>query len=200
MFPPGPKVLTKKHHKYNVFDRIQLCQFEIFPSEKVEVDPGEILWYSFFKGGCLMTTSGGKEFAWFLMRLILGVGVALHGYQLLFSFNYNGDRAVVAYASQVASLGLPFPALLAWAIATIQLGGGVLIILGLLGRLMSFLVLLIMAMEIFQRWDQAFSAKELFLVYGVLCLAILIGGSGAASLDAAIHPKRGSPPIEENLD
>ncbi len=147
-----------------------------------------------------MATSGGKEFAWFLMRLILGVGVALHGYQLLFSFNYNGDRAVVAYASQVASLGLPFPAFLAWAIATIQLGGGILIILGLLGRLMSFLVLLIMAVEIFQRWDQVFSAKELFFIYGVLCLAILIGGSGTASLDAAIHQKRGSPPIEENLD
>jgi len=54
---------------------------------------------------------------------MLGFGFAAHGYAKL-------ARGPAAFAPIVAALGLPAPALAAWATSLIELGGGILMMLG----------------------------------------------------------------------
>jgi putative oxidoreductase len=66
----------------------------------------------------------------FALRLVVGFGFAAHGYAKL-------ERGPAAFAEILASLGVPSPALAAWATALLELGGGVLIFAGAFVRWLS---------------------------------------------------------------
>ncbi len=97
---------------------------------------------------------------------------------------------VSAFVPHVAKLGLPAPALFAFAAAASEFAGGLLLALGLLTRLGAAAVAGTMAVAVFMahRADP-FARKEEAAAYGILALALLIAGPGRFSVDAMIAKK-----------
>ncbi|TMA90044.1 MAG: DoxX family protein [Deltaproteobacteria bacterium] len=67
--------------------------------------------------------AGGDNWALLPLRLMIGFGFAAHGYAKL-------ARGPATFAPIVAALGLPAPAFTAWVTSLIELGGGILLMLG----------------------------------------------------------------------
>lgn len=115
-----------------------------------------------------------------LLRLTLGVVFAAHGYQAIFT------RGLGALAAQFAGWGVPLPLLSAPLFATLQLAGGVLLMLGLGTRPLALVLALITLVESFyaQRYRTLFGAGglELPLLLSGGALALAWGGAGALAL------------------
>ena len=128
---------------------------------------------------------------WVTVPLRLGLGAVFigHGAQkVLGSFNGPGFNAFT-------SGGTPFPFMKpasAWlaAAALAELIGGVLVFLGLLTRIGAFLIACVMVTAIIGiHWPNFFSNNRGFeypMTLLAICLALLISGGGAASVDLAM--------------
>lgn len=89
-------------------------------------------------------------------------------------------------------MGFPLPALFAWAAALSELGGGLLLAIGLLTRPAALTVLITMLVAAFVRNAGApFGDRELALLYGIAALLFLLAGAGRYSLDAQLRRKVG---------
>lgn len=117
------------------------------------------------------------------VRALLGVVLIAHGWQKLNDFGVDGTR------SSFADMGIPNagPAA-AFAIAA-ELGGGVLLLLGLLTPLASLAVMADMAGAFWfaHRGTEVFVADggwELVAMIGAAALALFATGAGSISLDA----------------
>lgn len=119
------------------------------------------------------------HFAILLLRMIAGLSMAYHGYQKIFVFG-----AMDEFAQNVSTLNLPFPLILAWVAALSEFLGGLLVAIGLLTRIFSFLIFLTMLIAVFvaHRGD-AFSVRELAVIYMALFGALTLTGGGQFSLD-----------------
>jgi putative oxidoreductase len=119
-----------------------------------------------------------------LFRLGMGLGIATHGYQKLFT-----DR-MPAFVDSVSKLGLPFgqPSTLAHLAAWSEFAGGALIVIGLLTRVSALMILGTMTVAFFVAHSgQAFGERELAFAYMVMALTLLLTGAGRFSLDAAVE-------------
>jgi putative oxidoreductase len=77
------------------------------------------------------------------LRLALGFGMAFHGYPKLF------DRAAHdQFAQGLLGMGVPVPELTAWALALLEFGGGLFVLLGVLTAFLSALFVIEMAFAI----------------------------------------------------
>ena len=118
-----------------------------------------------------------------ILRVVTGLVFAAHGYQKFFIMGIDGTTG---FFTQV---GIPLPAVAAVAVATLELAGGVALMLGILTRIIAIPLALDVAAAIF-----FVHAKNGFFVPGgiefVLMLmtaavTLALAGPGAPSLDGA---------------
>jgi putative oxidoreductase len=129
-----------------------------------------------------------------VLRLVGGVLIALHGYPKLTMGPANFGRTTLD------SLGVPAPVLMGYVVTFVELGGGILLVLGLLTRLAALaLSLNMIGTTLLTKVgvgliSPRMAGAELDLMYLAAFLALLVMGAGAASLDRLIGLDRGHGP------
>ena len=140
--------------------------------------------------------------SWFAipLRLIVGYGFVEHGYAKLV-------RGPELFAGILHALGLPMPALFAWATILVELFAGVAVLLGALIPLASIPMLIVLLVAIFTvHLPNGFSSIKLQsadalgahfgqpgyetdLLYIAGLVALVLGGSGPLALDRLFLPQ-----------
>ena len=112
------------------------------------------------------------------LRILLGLGIAYHGYGKVFGGGLEG------FAKGVEAMGFPNPEFFAWAAALSEFAGGILIILGLFTRPAALMVFTTMAVAIFiMHAPDPLQKKELALAYWTGSFFLVLAGSGKLGLD-----------------
>jgi putative oxidoreductase len=124
-----------------------------------------------------------------LLRLVLGLTLAAHGAPKLFgAFGGGGLRGTAAF---FAGLGLRAPLLLAFTAGLAELGGGLLLALGLLTPVAALAVVVVMLNAIVSvHWRNGFWNTKGGYEYNALICAVAVSlaaaGAGRFSIDALI--------------
>lgn len=132
----------------------------------------------------LKKTKGGVGFIF--LRLALGIMFTFHGSQKL--FGAFGGHGIQGFTEGLAKMGIPFPQVSAYLAGGSEFFGGILLILGLLTRLATIPLLVVMSVAIFKaHWANGFSMQNggfeyPFVISGGLLL-LLIEGAGCCSMD-----------------
>lgn len=126
-----------------------------------------------------------------IARLIIGLGMAVHGAQKL--FGWFGGHGLQGTGGFFEMMGFRPGRLFAFFAGAGELGGGLLIALGLLGPVGPALMILVMVVAIFAvHWKNGFLASndgfELPLLYAAAALVLAFSGAGPYSLDAWLNP------------
>ncbi len=114
-----------------------------------------------------------------VLRLAAGIGLTTHGILKL----PPPDR----FVRIVRQLGFPMPEAFAWMAGLVEFFGAILLVLGLWTRPAASLIAFTMAVAFFgaHRAD-AFSQKEMSMLYGAAALAIAAIGPGRFALDRLV--------------
>ncbi len=126
-----------------------------------------------------------QGYAYPLIRIITGLCLVPHGAQKLFEW-FGGNRAMTA--GFFSKLGME-PALpLVYLVGAVEFFGGILITIGLLTRPAAVAIFVIMMVAVFKVhlgngffWTKA--GYEYPLLWGVVALGLVFGGSGKLSVD-----------------
>lgn len=125
-----------------------------------------------------------------LLRVVVGVVFLMHGGQ---KFQMGFGQV----AGFLGSLGIPAPNLAAIVLTLVEFAGGVALLLGLLTRLVAFLLAIDMAVAIVTvKLKGGFFAPNGFeydLTLLAACLALALAGGGAACLERRILRKSAAP-------
>lgn len=123
-----------------------------------------------------------------LVRIITGVIFVAHGYMKFFVMGMPGTTG---FFTQV---GIPAPGIMAALVATLEVAGGLALILGLLTRLAALgLAINMLGAIFFVRLKGGFFAPngaEFEILLFVACVALVIAGAGALSVDEGIARRR----------
>lgn len=129
-----------------------------------------------------------------LVRIITGVIFIAHGYMKFFVMGMPGTTG---FFTQV---GIPAPGVMAPLIATLEVAGGIALVLGLLTRLAALgLVIDMLGAIFFVRLKGGFFAPngaEFEILLFVACVALVIAGAGALSVDEGLARRR-SPAVAD---
>lgn len=140
--------------------------------------------------------------SWFAipLRLVVGYGFLEHGYAKL-------ARGPESFTSILHALGVPMPALFAWATILVELFGGLAVLMGALVPLVSIPMIIVLLVAIFTvHVPNGFSSIKLQsidstgahfgqpgyetdLLYVAGLIALLLGGSGPLALDRLFLPR-----------
>lgn len=116
------------------------------------------------------------------LRLLMGVGIAHHGYGKVFG------GMMERFVQGVAQMGFPAPELFAWMAALSEFAGGLLIVAGFLTRPAAFFVFFTMAVAAFVTHSaDPFDVKELALAYWAMASTLILTGPGKFSIDRKIE-------------
>jgi putative oxidoreductase len=119
-----------------------------------------------------------------LLRVTVGFVFAMHGYQKFFQYGLDG------VTGGFTQMGVPMANIAAPAVATIELVGGLLVILGLYHRAAALLHVGVMVGAIvFAKMAGGFFAPagfEFELTLGVAALTIVLAGGGAMALQDSL--------------
>lgn len=129
-----------------------------------------------------------QGYAYPLIRIITGLILIPHGAQKLFEW-FGGNRA--ATAGFFSKLGIE-PALpLVYLVGAVEFFGGILITIGLWTRPAAALVFIVMMVAVFKVhlgngffWTKG--GYEYPLLWGVVALGLVLGGSGRCSVDERV--------------
>ncbi|MHA7223773.1 DoxX family protein [Arthrobacter sp. RHLT1-20] len=126
-----------------------------------------------------------------ILRIVTGFLFAAHGWQKFAEFTIAGTQAAFA------QMGVPAANLAAPVIATLELVGGVALILGVLTRVFAVLLAADMLGALFLVHASAgiFAATggyELVLILAATALAVALVGAGRFSVDKALFGRTGS--------
>jgi putative oxidoreductase len=133
------------------------------------------------------------QFAPLVVRVIVGVIMAAHGLQKLLAGPAN-------FGGFLAQLGVPAPTLMGYVVTLVELGGGILLIIGLYSRLAALLLTINLVVAIllvkvnvgFLSPQGGGVGAELDLALIAGFLAILLAGPGKISLDYGLGIERGT--------
>lgn len=125
-----------------------------------------------------------------LARLALGIVIFPHGAQKV--LGWFGGPGIDGALGFYTSMGVP--TFLGWMAMTIELVGGIALIVGILGRVAAFAVALDMVVAViqmhwmvgfFMNWDGQLRGEgfEFHVLAVTLALIVIIRGSGAFSID-----------------
>ncbi len=117
-----------------------------------------------------------------LLRLILAAVFGVYGYA---KWTVGMDRLVGLFMT----VHIPFPNISAHAVATLELGGAVLLVLGIATRLVGILLAIEMLVAITKVvWPQGFLGGYAFeLTLLTVALALTMAGGGAFSIPALVR-------------
>ncbi len=126
-----------------------------------------------------------SPFAGTVLRIAVGVVFIAHGMQ---KFNNGVD----GFAGFLTSLNVPLPELMKWVVPLLEVGGGLLLILGLATRLVAVLfalemvgTILLVKMDVGLIGEGGTGAEiDLMLLAGAIALVLM--GPGAAAVDRMI--------------
>ena len=126
-----------------------------------------------------------------ILRVIAGFLFAAHGWQKFNEFTIAGTQA------SFAKMGVPAAELVAPVVATLELAGGIALILGVLTRVFAALLALDMLGAFFLVHAPAGvfvgnGGYELVLLLAAGALAIALAGAGRISADAALFGRSSS--------
>jgi putative oxidoreductase len=124
-----------------------------------------------------------------VLRVFVGLCLAAHGAQKFFQVGLSG------FAGHLASLGFPAPGLMALLSAVTELGGGLLVALGLLTRpaALALTVNMLVAAAVHAKEGYFLpNGMEYALNLATAFAAILLTGPGRFSLDAVLARRRDS--------
>jgi putative oxidoreductase len=126
-----------------------------------------------------------------ILRVIAGFLFAAHGWQKFNEFTIAGTQA------SFAKMGVPAAELAAPIVATLELAGGIALILGVLTRVFAALLALDMLGALFLVHASAgiFAASggyELVLLLAAGALALALTGAGKMAVDQALFGRGGS--------
>ena len=131
------------------------------------------------------------------LRLVVGLGFMEHGYAKL-------ARGPDAFIAILQAIGVPLAHLLGWATITVEIVGGVLVLLGLFVRVAAAPMIVVLLVAIFTvHLPNGFSSIKLLsydaagahfgqpgyetdLLYLAGLVALFIGGAGRFSLDRGL--------------
>src|SRR4051812_5529706 len=124
-----------------------------------------------------------------LLRLIIGTTFIAHGWMKLFTFGVAGTEGFLGQS------GVPMASVMAPIVIATELGGGILLVLGLLTRYVSLPLLFTMIVAIatvhLQHGFFLPQGYEFPLLLGVGLATLVLQGSGAFALDNVIGRNRG---------
>jgi putative oxidoreductase len=123
-----------------------------------------------------------NEFGPLVLRLSLAAIFLYHGYGKLF-----GQPGLKGFAAWLASLRVPLPMLMAWAVALVEFGGGVALAFGLFTRVVALLLVVDMLVAILTvHLPKGFSASQGGIEFPLSVmagsLALVFSGAGAFAL------------------
>ncbi len=126
-----------------------------------------------------------------ILRVTLGFLFAAHGWQKFNEWTIAGTQA------SFAKMGVPAAEIAAPAVAVLELGGGIALILGVLTRIVALLLTLDMLGALFLVHASAgvFAATggyELVLLLAAAALAMALTGAGRISVDRALFGRANS--------
>ena len=138
-----------------------------------------------------MTQSTLTTTARMILRIVTGFLFAAHGWQKFNEFTIAGTQAAFA------QMGVPAATVAAPAVATLELVGGIALILGVLTRVFAVLLAATMLGALFLVHASAgiFAATggyELVLILAAAALALALVGAGRVSVDKALFGRAGS--------
>jgi len=134
------------------------------------------------------TLKSAPDPAALLLRVAVGVIFAYHGYQKL-------DGGVSNFAGFVESESIPLPEITAWAVTLLELGGGILLAIGLGTRLWALLLgVQMIGTTLLVKLDVGLIAPpetggigaEIDLALLAGCAALVFLGPGRYSVDAGV--------------
>lgn len=134
--------------------------------------------------------NNGSSQSWGLtvLRVTVGVVFLVHGGQKLFVFGFHG------VAGFLSGLGFPLPGASGVVLTLVELLGGAALLLGLFTRWAAALIAIdmVVAILVVHLKNGFFNPKgfEYPLTVVAACVALAIGGAGAASVDGVLA-KRG---------
>ncbi|KNC19785.1 membrane protein [Arthrobacter sp. RIT-PI-e] len=127
-----------------------------------------------------------------VLRAVLGIIFVLHGWQKFNEFTIAGTQA------SFAEMGVPAADLAAPAVAVLELGGGVLLILGLGTRVIAgLLALTVLGALVLVHGEAGFfvadGGYEFVLLLAAASLLFVLAGPGRWSVDHVIASRRRAP-------
>ena len=132
----------------------------------------------------LAATPAQQQLGIAIIRIVTGIAFLMHGWQKVFQFGFPG--VIGAFTK----MGVPMPGVMGPFIAVLELLGGVALIIGLLTRLAALGLMFDMlgAILLVHLAGGFFlpAGYEYALLLFASSLALVLGGPGALSVDAAL--------------
>lgn len=132
----------------------------------------------------------GRALAPTVMRLALGIAFVVAGAGKLLGVGPKAG-SVGGFAGFLASLGVPAPGLMAWVVALVELGGGILLLLGLFVRIAALglaidMLVATVIVHVPNGYLVSNGGYELTLTLMLLSVAVVLSGPGMLSLETAL--------------
>jgi putative oxidoreductase len=124
-----------------------------------------------------------SDLAILLLRIGVGIIFIVSGWGKL-----NGIEGTQGF---FGNIGIPMPVVMAWVVAIVEFGGGLMVLLGLYIRIPTPLLAIVMVVAIITvKYEAGWNPMRIDLSLLLMSLALFILGSGRYSLDYLIARNR----------